>query len=217
MGVVPIGSNDSRPSHMTVVRKRKLVVGSGRRNSDSSRAVAKPYGSSTADNSNSAPAGIGSPTRMFPLLSTMLYALRRAARVETSALGEFAPSFNRKIGSRPLVLLKRSCTSAGEIVHPVFATWQETHDRPFVPRLWKNGLFVSMDLPSSVIVRRMPPEFGVSSTALEFCARATDVVTTPTTTTTIITRAKSDPTGRRRAAPRSTQNPCMTCPPSAKK
>ena len=41
MGLVPMGANDSRPSHMTAVRNRRFVAGMGRRNSDSSEALAK--------------------------------------------------------------------------------------------------------------------------------------------------------------------------------
>ena len=40
IGVVPMGANDSRPSHITAVRKRRFVAGSGRRNSESSAALA---------------------------------------------------------------------------------------------------------------------------------------------------------------------------------
>ena len=46
--------------------------GSGRRNSDSSAALANPYGSSTSASSNSAPAGMPMPTRIVPRLSNML-------------------------------------------------------------------------------------------------------------------------------------------------
>src|SRR2546425_806466 len=62
----------SRPSHITPERKPRLAEGSGRRKSDSSRELAKPYGSSAATSSNSAPAGTSRPTRMSPLLRSML-------------------------------------------------------------------------------------------------------------------------------------------------
>ena len=39
-GSCPCGANDSRPSHMTAVRKRRFVAGIGRRNSESSEALA---------------------------------------------------------------------------------------------------------------------------------------------------------------------------------
>src|SRR5215471_10892369 len=103
---------------------------------------------------------MGRPTRIRPLSNSMLYAFRRAATVETSASGEFDPSFVRKIGSRPLVTANRNRTSAGEIVHPVAGTWQETQARPFVPRLLKNGFLKSSGRPSSVIVRSRPDGFG---------------------------------------------------------
>ncbi len=91
----------SRPSHITVLRNFRFVVGSGRRKSDSSAALAWWYGSSTAMSSKSAVAGTPMPTRMRPLASSMLYALRRAVRVETSAVGEFEPSFVLKIAPSP--------------------------------------------------------------------------------------------------------------------
>src|SRR4029450_8896836 len=53
--------------------------------------------------SNSAPVGTGRPTRITPFVSSMPYAARRASGVETSASGEFEPSFGRKIGSVPSV------------------------------------------------------------------------------------------------------------------
>ena len=47
----------------------------------------------------------------------MLYALRLAVFVETSASGEFEPSFVRKIGSVPAVAVNRSSIFAGVIDH----------------------------------------------------------------------------------------------------
>lgn len=67
-----VSSVCSRPSHMIWVRKRRLVAGSGRRNSDSSAALAKPWGSATAVKVNSAPAGTACPTRMRPRSSSTL-------------------------------------------------------------------------------------------------------------------------------------------------
>jgi hypothetical protein len=46
-------------------------------------------------------AGIGRPIRMSPLLSSRLYAARRASTVDVSASGEFEPSLGLKIGSLP--------------------------------------------------------------------------------------------------------------------
>src|SRR5262245_2580019 len=166
MGRVPKGGNDSRPSNMTVVKNRRLVDGKGRRKSDSSLALAKPYGSSTPISANSAPAGIPIPTRINPLFSNMLYAARRAPTVDTSASGEFDPSLVRKIGSRPCVFLNRSWTSPGEIDQAVEGTWQLTHERPFVPRLRKNGLSgLTTSLPSRETVRSTPFLLGVSRRA----------------------------------------------------
>src|SRR4051794_30688352 len=129
----------SRPSHITVLRNLRLVDGSGRRNSDSSLALAKPYGSLTAWSENSAFAGIGNPMRIRPLVSSMLYAVRRAASVETSALGEFEPSTVRKIGSVPLDASNRAWTPAGAIDQPWSIWWQVKHARPLLPSAWKNA------------------------------------------------------------------------------
>src|SRR5262245_46006410 len=117
------------------------------------------------------------PMRIRPLESSMLYALRRAPTVETSASGEFEPSTVRKIGSSPPVARKRARTSAGVIVQAEDATWQEAQDLPLVPKLRKNGFERSSGLASSVIVRSTPDGFGVSSTAcwpLASGAEATD-------------------------------------------
>src|SRR5260370_10842017 len=81
--------------------------------------------------------------RIRALLRSMLYPRRRASTVESSLLGELAPSFLRKIGSRPFVALNLACTCRGGIVHPSLAWWQETQLRPLGPRLVKKGLLVS--------------------------------------------------------------------------
>src|SRR5207237_9616033 len=72
------------------------------------------------------------------------------------------PTLVRKLGSIPPDASNRFWTSAGVIVQPAAATWQEAQDRPFVPRLWKNGLEKSGGLPSSVIVRSTPEALGES-------------------------------------------------------
>ena len=175
----------SRPSHMTVERNCRFVVGSGRRKSDSSAALAKPYGSSTATSSKSAVAGTPMPTRMRPLLSTMLYAARLASRVETSALGEFEPSLVLKIAPRPsgssitppFVRSKIACTCAGTIVHPALGTWQLTQRRPFAPRSWKNSLPSSM-YPAVLKVEAKPLGLG-KGRPLGSCRRCSGNVTSP--------------------------------------
>src|SRR5262249_58226565 len=124
--------------------KWRLVVGSGRRNSDSWLALAKWYGSSTAISSNSALAGIGRPMRITPRLSSMLYATRRLASVDTSALGELEPSTvrNTALSPRPSSNLPPSVASnttwscLGDRVEPEVGTWQLTTRRPVVPRDW---------------------------------------------------------------------------------
>src|SRR6266704_2691164 len=99
--------------------------------------------------------GMPMPTRISPLLSSMLYAARRASSVETSALGEVEPSLVRKIGSVPPVASKRACTLAGVTVQPVLGWWQLTQARPLVPRLWKNGP-VRSTLPAVLKVAASP-------------------------------------------------------------
>ena len=95
-----------------MLRKFRLVAGKGGRKSDSSLPFALwpayPYGSSTASSSNSAVPGTEMPTRMTPLVRSMLYASRFALKVDVSASGEFEPSFFRKIGSVPRVARNRS-------------------------------------------------------------------------------------------------------------
>ena len=51
---------------------------------------------------------MGRPMRISPLLSSMLYARRRALTVETTVFGESEPSTVRKMGSSPCVASKRS-------------------------------------------------------------------------------------------------------------
>src|ERR687885_765187 len=109
--------------------------------------------------------------RITPLVSSMLYAARRASAVETSALGEFAPSLGRKSGSRPLVALKRARTAAGVMVHPTCRSWHVAQVRPFVPRDWKNGLVVSIE-PLVVKVWNVPLASGMGCRFGSFPAAA---------------------------------------------
>src|SRR5205823_11622805 len=63
-------------------------------------------------------------------------------------------------------------TRAGVIVKPEEGSWQVTHARPLVPRLWKNGLLVSI-LPFLANVRDTPPSFGKPRMfGTSVCARA---------------------------------------------
>src|SRR5262249_51936593 len=87
---------------------------------------------------------------MRPLLSSRPYAVRRLSRVDTSALGFVAPSTGRNRGSRPHDWSKRFCTFAALIAKPSSGAWQDPQVRPFVPRDWKNGFFVSRSAPSRV-------------------------------------------------------------------
>src|SRR6185312_383098 len=82
--------------------------------------------------------------------------------LDTSASGDTAPSTRAKIGSVPLVWLKRWRISAAEIVQPSAWRWQELHERPLLPRLWKNGLPLSM-LPLGVLVCSEPEGSAVVS------------------------------------------------------
>src|SRR5215510_4864679 len=82
----------------------------------------------------------------------MLYAWRRLALVDTSALGEFAPSLVRNTDDRPRpssnlppsVSSNVALSCLGVIVQPAVGTWQATQRRPLPPRSWKNSLFRSM-------------------------------------------------------------------------
>jgi hypothetical protein len=48
---------------------------------------------------------------------------------------------------------------AAETVIPSLGWWQVPHDRPLLPRLWKNGPVRSME-PFVLIVCAVPPGFG---------------------------------------------------------
>ena len=93
----------SRPSHITALRKRRLVVGSTRRYTDASAGDplrAQPYGSWTAVMVYSAPAGTVSPTRMSPWFNSRLCPAAPSAAVTD---GQLAPSTGANRGSVPPV------------------------------------------------------------------------------------------------------------------
>src|SRR5438046_91071 len=90
-----------------------------------------------------APPPLSSIRLLTPGCSNMLYAVRRALTVETSAFGAWAPSLVRKIGSVPEVLSNRACTLAGLIVQPRACSWQGPHVLPLLPSDWKIALFGS--------------------------------------------------------------------------
>jgi len=69
---VPVCGEDPRPSHITVLRNRKFVVGSGRRYTDSVDVSLQPYGFSTLTTLNSAFSGTGLATRINPRKSRRL-------------------------------------------------------------------------------------------------------------------------------------------------
>jgi hypothetical protein len=116
--IVVVG-DDSRPSHITALRNRRFVAGSGRRYTESDvRGRLQSYGSSTSSIANSAPAGTSRPTLMRPRESRRLNARRRCCSVVMSASWQLDPSLLRKIGSSPFDSTKRRCTSSGVIVHP---------------------------------------------------------------------------------------------------
>src|SRR5882672_9759360 len=102
------------------------------------------------------------PTRMTALVISMLYALRRARIVDTSAVGEFDPSLVRKIGSVPAVRMNRACTPRGVMVQPSACTWHDAQLRPLVPRLWKNGPLRSI-APARLKVAAKPASFNAGS------------------------------------------------------
>src|SRR5215216_1890946 len=94
--------DDSRPSHITALRKARFVVGSGRRYTDTSLdAGAHWYGSATLSMKNSVLSGRSKPTRISPRVSSRLYACRCSAFDCGVAPSQFDPSLLAKIGSRP--------------------------------------------------------------------------------------------------------------------
>ena len=81
--------------------------------------------------------------------------------METSILWlQLEPSTVRKIGSRPWVREKRSWTFAAETDMPSLGWWHEPHERPFVPKLWKNGPLRSMPPLLMLYVSDAPPGFA---------------------------------------------------------
>src|SRR5262245_20345831 len=94
---------------------------------------------------------------MSPLVSSMLYAARRASIVDVSASGEFEPSLGLKIGSWPSVASKRALSRAGVTVMLLWGSWQVLHRRPLTPRSRKKGLSTaSTGKPATLIVRATP-------------------------------------------------------------
>src|SRR4030095_589161 len=111
--------DDSRPSHMTALRKPRLVDGSGRRYIDAAvNDAPHPYGSSTLSMTDSASTGTSMPTRIRPRVRRRLYAVKRLPTVDTSAPSQLDPSLGRKIGSSPRDSRNRFCTDSGWIVQP---------------------------------------------------------------------------------------------------
>src|SRR6266852_8473466 len=103
---------------------------------------------------NSALAGTGSVMRISPLFSSRLYAEERASTVDTSALGQLAPSTGRNTGSLPWLIWNRCCRCGGVMLHPSLASWQLAQVRSFVPSLLKNGFESSIGLKLNVL--KMP-------------------------------------------------------------
>ena len=148
---------------MTALRKRRFVEGSGRRYIDAAVSGApQRYGSSTLSMTNSAGEGTSMPTRISPLVSSRLYAARRLATLETSALPQFDPSFVRKTGSRPRESSNRRRTDSGVSDHPSAGRWQEKQLRPLVPSAVKNGFERSIG-PFTLTVRTNPESLAATS------------------------------------------------------
>ncbi len=89
--------------------------------------------------------------RIRPFSSTRLW----PERSPRFTLGQFAPSTPANRGSWPRVESKRRRMSGGEMLMAWLATWQVAQLRPFVPRLWKNALRVSI-LPLALYVATIP-------------------------------------------------------------
>lgn len=134
---------------------------------------------------------------MTPFVRSMLYACRRCSRVETSASGEFAPSFSRKIGSFPLVASKRLATLTALTLIFSAGWWQVTHRRPFVPRSRKNGLSgATTGKPATLMVLASPDSFvALKARPLSSSPRASGMtaVTVTTAMATLIRRCVMAP------------------------
>src|SRR6266851_924359 len=72
---------------------------------------------------------------------------------------QLEPSTVRKIGSWPWVSKNRCWTWAAETDIPSLGWWQVPHERPLVPKLWKNGPVRSMPPPVVLWVSDAPPGF----------------------------------------------------------
>src|SRR5215469_1096396 len=130
---------------MIVLRKPRLVAGSGRRYDDTMPAVGlvspvvefvlQLYGSSTERiwNCKLVLDGIGSPILNNPFFKSRSNAFRRLPGVETSSDGHVAPSTRRNSGSFRSVL-NRSCACRALTVQPSSGWWQVKQVRLFVPR-----------------------------------------------------------------------------------
>ena len=117
------------------------------------------------------------PTRISPLLSSMLYALRRASSVDTSAFGEFEPSLVRKIGSVPSVASNRAWMFAGVTVQPCSAGGSSRRRGHWFPGSGRTD--PSVDLAAVLNVAATPVGLAnaacsAGKTALLLCRSADD-------------------------------------------
>ena len=135
-----VSTSVSRPSHITVLRKNKFADGSGRRNIEMSAAVAWWYGSSTVGARTRRSPGSPMPTRIRPFVSSMLYAIRRFALVDTSAVGRVRAVVRAEDRVEAVACCRSDAgRSDGMIVQPSRPGDTSRSVRPFVPRLVKKS------------------------------------------------------------------------------
>src|SRR4026208_1129585 len=88
------------------------------------------------------------------------------------------------MGSKPCVRRKRNRISAAETDQASAARWQEEHDRPLVPRDWKNGPVRSMSVLLMLYVSTNPLPSGRGKRLGRDCALATAPIRELTTNRT---------------------------------
>src|SRR4051812_19085323 len=107
------------------------------------------------------------------------------------------------MGSLPLVLPNRACTSAGVMLQAAEETWQLLQVRPLVPRLWKNGLVMSTG-PEVPKVLRLPVGSevvsGFDSEVPPSKREAAKITTANPTTTNSLFDFINSPAGQRDSA-----------------
>src|SRR5450432_219051 len=128
---------------------------------------------------NSALAAKGRSILIRPRFNNWLYVVGSFSR---AVVGQFAPSTGRKIGSVPLLCLKRRWTSSAEMPQDWSGWWQLKQLLPLVPILLKNGLLKSK-LPVVLKVATAPAAF-LEIRMLRFSAWSTEDIFKPARSST---------------------------------